>query len=93
MAKKKSLGKFPVDSKVRVKPGVPSPEFPEITLEGWSGTVCEVSGKGDAIRYVIEWDQTTLSAMPAEYLQKCEQDGLFHAMACLGEDTLEACSG
>ena len=33
---------FQVGDKVRVKLGVPDPEFPYITLGGWSGTIEEV---------------------------------------------------
>ena len=45
MAKKKAVGKFAVGAKVRVKPGVVSPEFPDFQIAGWSGTVAEATGK------------------------------------------------
>jgi len=90
MAKKKTLGKYPVGSQVRVKDGVPSPEFPDISLGGWIGTVAEVSGKAEPFSYVLEWTDATLQNMPPDYVQKCEQEGLYHAMACLSEDALES---
>lgn len=89
MAKKKSPGKFAVGSKVRVKTGITSPEFPEISIGGWVGTIVEASGKGDAVQCVLEWDDTTMSSMPADYLRKCEAGNLYHAMACLPEEHLE----
>lgn len=90
MAKKKSPGKYAVGSKVRVRTGVASPEFPEISIAGWIGTIVEVSGKGDAVQCVLEWDEATMQGMPAEYVQKCESESLYHAMACLSEEHLEA---
>lgn len=90
MAKKKSPGKFAVGSKVRVREGIGSPEFPEISIAGWGGTIVEVSGKGETLQCVLEWDDATMSAMPADYLKKCETGNLYHAMACLPEDHLDA---
>jgi len=89
MAKKKSPGKYAVGSKVRVRDGVGSPEFPEISIAGWVGTIVEVSGKGDAIQCVLEWDEATMGAMPPDYVKKCEAGNLYHAMACLPEADLD----
>ncbi len=38
---------------------------------------------------MVAWDDTTLDAMPAEYLEFCEQKQLYHLMICLGEAELE----
>ena len=42
MAKKKSAGGLDEGTRVRVKPNVASPEFPEVSLAGWTGAVMEV---------------------------------------------------
>jgi hypothetical protein len=89
MAKKKSANDA-TGRKVRVKAEVASPEFPEILLAGWSGTVVEVTGKPPAEKYVIEWDAATIAAMPADYITKCEAQQLYHLMACLDADSVEA---
>ena len=89
MAKKKPAGKFSEGVLVRVKEGVPSPEFPDISLAGWTGTIVETSGKAAPLQCVIEWDQGTLARMPAEYQARCETQGLYHLMACLSEETLD----
>lgn len=83
--------KIGVGAKIRVKPETVSPEFPEISCAGWTGTIMEASGKKQDVKYIIEWDDTTLEQMPADYLQKCEQQGLYHKMACLKADQVEAC--
>ena len=88
MAKKKAMGGLE-GSRIRVKPGIQSPEFPEISLAGWAGTVAEVSGKPPSQKVVLEWDAATLAAMPADYLEKCESQQLYHIMACLNADDVE----
>ncbi|ADG69863.1 hypothetical protein Plim_4052 [Planctopirus limnophila DSM 3776] len=89
MAKKKSANDA-TGRKVRVKAEVTSPEFPEILLAGWTGTVVEVTGKAPAEKYVIEWDAETLSSMPADYITRCESQQLYHLMACLDAEAVEA---
>jgi hypothetical protein len=90
MAKKKPAGLFPVGGRVRVKDGVNSPEYPDISFAGWTGTVQEVSGKPPNLSYVIEWSPDTLRQIPADYKARCERDNLFHLYALLPEDQLEA---
>jgi hypothetical protein len=88
MAKKKASNGLE-GSRIRVRAGVASPEFPEITIAGWTGTVVEVSGKPPAAKVIIEWDASTLSAMPPEYVKQCEAQQLFYQMACLAEGDVE----
>ena len=88
MAKKKATGGLE-GSRIRVKPGVQSPEFPEISLGGWTGTVTETSGKAPDQKVIVEWDVSTLAAMPADYLSKCESGQLYHVMASLRSDNVE----
>ena len=88
MAKKKATGGLE-GSRVRVKPGINSPEFPEISLAGWTGTVVEVSGKPPAHSVIVEWDATTLTSMPADYVAKCESQQLYHLMASLSGESIE----
>ena len=38
--------RFQVGNKVRVKPGVSDPDFPDMPLGGWSGTVTEIIEHG-----------------------------------------------
>ena len=88
MAKKKASGGLE-GSRVRVKQGVQSPEFPEISLAGWIGTVVETSGKPPEQKVILEWDVATIAAMPAEYVSKCESGQLYYVMASLGSDDVE----
>lgn len=88
MAKKKVIGSIAEGMRVRVREGVMSPEFPEISIAGWTGTVHEVTGKASPTNCILEWDPDTVSMMPADYVSRCEQGGLYHLMACLSEDCL-----
>ena len=91
MRKNKS-GSMAVGTRVRVKPGVNSPDFPEIPFTGWTGTIVELAGKKSPVKYLVEWDAPTVSRMPADYTTKCEEQQLFHKMACLSEEDIEPVS-
>jgi len=90
MGKKKAAGKLAAGARVRVKPGVAMPEFPELDCGGWTGIVSEVSGKGADARYVIEWDESVVSAMPASYISQCEARQFYYRMACFRGEAIEA---
>ena len=91
MAKKKASGGLE-GSRIKVKPGVNSPEFPEISLAGWTGAVVETTGKPPEQKVIIEWDSATLAAMPKDYISKCESGQLYHMMASLGSEDIEPLS-
>ena len=88
MAKKKATGGLE-GTRIRVRPGVTSPEFPDVALTGWTGTVIEATGKPPAVKVIIEWDATTLEQMPADYVARCENQQLFYQMACLNDADIE----
>jgi hypothetical protein len=89
MGKKKATIGLAPGTRIRVKPGVMSPDFPEVSFAGWTGSVVEASGKPPSLQYIVEWDGGTLSGMPADYLQRCESQQLYHLMACLPEGDVE----
>jgi hypothetical protein len=89
MAKKKATGGLGEGAKIRVKPGVVSPDFPDVSFAGWTGSVVEVSGKPPSEKFIVEWDAPTIAGMPADYVSRCEAQMLFHAMACLAAGDLE----
>lgn len=89
MAKKQATGKLSPGTRVRVKPGVTIPEFPDVSCAGWTGTVAELVGKKTEPKYIVEWDEATLRQMPPSYVKECERRNLFYRMACLGGEDLE----
>ena len=100
MAKKNSKGKelgtparFAAGAQVRVKPGTTDPDFPDIPLGGWAGTIRDVDQRAAPPTYLIEWDRHTLDHMHPVYRKRCERDGLELESMWLGEDDIEADSG
>src|ERR1700690_3661376 len=69
MAKKKTSEALAVGARVRVKSGTTIPEFPDVPCGGWTGTVVEMTGKKPNSKFVIEWDDATLAAIPEPYLR------------------------
>jgi hypothetical protein len=90
MAKRNTTGQLAAGSRVRVKTGVTMPEFPDVICDGWTGTICEVTGKKADAKYVIEWDDSVVAAMPESYVRQCEEKQYFYRMACFGGDEIEA---
>lgn len=89
MSKTKVADAIAVGTKIRVKEGVASPEFPDVSYAGWAGSVVELTGKNSARKYVIEWDYQTLDDMPTEYRVLCEENSLFYRMACFDAKQIE----
>jgi hypothetical protein len=52
--------RFQVGNKIRVKPGVSGPNFPDMPLGGWSGTITEIIEREGQIDYVLKLDDRTL---------------------------------
>jgi hypothetical protein len=59
------------------------PEFPDLDISGWTGTVTDSQGRGPDISYFVEWDAATLARISEPYRRHCESHGLFHGMVCL----------
>ena len=68
--------RFQPGIRVRVKSGVADPDFPDIPLGGWAGTIEMIEQVEDQITYEIEWDRRTLDGMHPVYKKRCERDGL-----------------
>jgi hypothetical protein len=85
--------RFKPGSKVRVAQGVRDPDFPDIPLGGWSGTVKEVGQFKEEVTHLIAWDQATLRGMHPIYKKRCERDGLQMESMWLGEGDLEPDDG
>jgi hypothetical protein len=84
-----STGRLAIGSRVRVKDGVVSPDFSDVSFAGWTATIMELNGKKPNQKFIIEFDDAVIAAMPPDYLQRCEEQRLLYTMACLGADQLE----
>ena len=89
----RTLARFAAGAQVRVKPGTTDPDFPDIPLGGWAGTIREVDQRSTPPTYLIEWDRHTLDHMHPVYCKRCERDGLELESMWLGEDDIEPGTG
>ena len=54
--------RFQVGDKVRVKPGISDPDFPDMPLGGWSGIITEIIEHKGQINCVFKLDDRTLAS-------------------------------
>ena len=85
--------RFKVGDKVRVKSGVSDPDFPDMPLGGWTGTVTEIIEHEGQINCVFKLDERTLTSIHPIYRKRCERDGLELEIDGLGEEDLEPDDG
>jgi hypothetical protein len=85
--------RFEPGAKVRVRHGVRDPDFADIPLGGWAGTVKEVERAKGETTYLVAWDRATLRAMHPVYKKRCERDGLELESMWLGDEDLEPDNG
>jgi hypothetical protein len=92
MARKKAESvpsRFQPGEKVRVKHGVRDPDFPDIPLGGWAGTVKEVHQAEGETTLLVAWNRATLKGMHPIYKKRCERDGLELESMWLAKDDIE----
>ena len=92
MARTKTLARFKVGNTVRTKSGVTDPDFDDVPIGGWVGTVSDAE-PGNPATYLIEWNQHTLANIHPVYRNRCERDGLDYEEMWLSEDDLESDTG
>src|SRR3954469_17564502 len=85
--------RFQIGANVRVKRGVTDPDFPDIPLGGWAGTVKEVEQAEGEVTYRIEWNGKPLKGIHPVYRKRCERDGLEFETMWLGEEDIEPDEG
>ena len=76
-----------------MKYGVCHPEFSDIPLGGWSGTIDEIEPLDDKTVYGIDWDRRTLAAMHPIFLKRCERDDFVVETSWLDDDSIEPDDG
>jgi len=84
---------FKVGDKVRVKPGVKDPDFPDMPLGGWTGTVTEIMEHEGQINCVFKLDDRTLAGIHPIYKRRSEIDGLDYRFIGLGQEDIELDDG
>jgi hypothetical protein len=85
--------RFKVGDKVRVKPGVNDPDFPDMPLGGWTGTVTEIIEHEGQINCVFQLDERTLASLHPIFKRRSEIDGLDFGSMGLGQEDIEPDDG
>ena len=80
-------------TRVRVRKGTRDPDYPDILLGGWSGTITGQQESDDGRLSLVEWDDATLRQMHPVFRRRCERDGLEVERTWLSERDLEADPG
>lgn len=75
---------------VKVKEGVMCPDFKDLNIAGWQGTVIDID-KDDKnnILIGISWDSTTLEDMPENFIENGEENGLDNDLMYLFYEEVE----
>lgn len=84
--------KFVVGDKVRVRPGVTDPDFSDLSLGGWAGTIAEADERSP-VTYLVRWSKETLAQIHPIHRKRSERDGLDLTQMWLGEEDLEPDTG
>ena len=77
---------------VQVKPGVTDPDFSDLLLGGWVGTIKEVEAGGSP-NYLVAWNSHTLQNAHPVFRDRCDKEGLDIEEMLLGEEDLEPDTG
>src|SRR4051794_10231944 len=85
--------RFKVGDKVRVKPGVNDPDYPDMPLGGWSGTITEIIEHEGQVNCVFKLDKRTLESLHPIFERRSEIDGLDYRFMGLGQEDIELDDG
>jgi len=80
---------FKIGDSVRVKNGVPCPDYESLSLGGYQGRIFET---GDDNIVGIRWDSITLKQLPLEYIKESGEEGLGWSEMYLSAEELELVS-
>lgn len=84
---------YAVGDRVRVRRGVTDPDFPDLPIGGWAGTVAEVDARSSPPTYLVRWSRETLLAVHPVHRKRAERDGFEIGEMWLGADDLEPDDG
>ena len=79
------INRFPVGTRVKIKEGVSSVEFPDISMQHWGGRILKRSKR----LYMLVFDETTLHGMPREYIERCQRRQMAYRYAYLKTSEVE----
>jgi len=88
-----SLPRFSKGNQVHVKPGTTDPDFPDMPLGGWAGTIHDVEPGNVPPTYLVKWNRQTLQNIHPVFRKRCEIEGFEIEEMWLPETDLELDTG
>lgn len=85
--------RFRLGEQVRSIQGLRDPDYPDIPMSGWVGTVIEVDARKGSTSYAVLWSQETLASLHPVFKKRCDRDGLDYEQAYLADEDLEPYDG
>ena len=85
--------RFRLGDMVRVRQGTADPDYPDIPMGGWVGTIKEVEAGAGPAHYCVAWSRDTLASIHPVFRRRCGRDGLDYEQTYLAEDDLEPYGG
>jgi hypothetical protein len=79
-------GQFAVGDQVRVRHGTIDPDYPDLPLGGWAGTIIKIDD-GEVCKIAL--NQQTLSQIHPIYCKRCERDGFDIQILDMSQDDLD----
>ena len=92
MPKARTMPRLNVADKIRVCAGVSDPDYDDLTIGGWAGTIAEVQN-GTPPTFLVRWSKQTLKKQSSIYRKRCERDGFDSNEMWLVEGDLELDTG
>lgn len=78
---------------VKVKEDVMCPDYKDLTISGWQGTVTEIlkeeDDDDDNILICVKWGLETIQNMPDDFVEQGEEDGLDNDLMYLSFEDVE----
>lgn len=81
--------RYQIGDQVTVRRGTLDPDFPDIPLGGWTGTIGELGDTSPEQHYLVVWNDYTLANMHPVFRQRCLRDDLEIESMWLRESDLE----
>jgi hypothetical protein len=79
--------RLPVGTNVHVRFGVADPDYPDLSIDGWEGTVAQIDGDSTA-PCLVHWNRSTLeNTSPTSHVRSVHDDLVVEEM-WLAEDDL-----
>ena len=69
------------------------PEFDALDIGGMTATVQEARGRGEQLKYILQWTSESTAALPDDFRKRCVDAQLSPELVCLPARSVERVDG